>query len=116
MDLVKPHDVPDGDVVAMLQELRRSDQAMHEGTIRLLVAYRRLFDEYGFRDWLADNDGDEELEELDRLERRLDKLTCPCCVFGNHTELCTCDGEGCCHPDQYAEYLPVRRHGNWGEA
>jgi hypothetical protein len=26
---------------------------------------------------------------------------CPCCTFGNHTEPCTCDGTGCCHPDRH---------------
>jgi len=26
---------------------------------------------------------------------------CPCCTFGNHTEICTCDGSSCCHPAKH---------------
>lgn len=104
------------DALGILRAQHVAEREIHEAAVQLLCAYRDAFDEYGFRDWLEDNDGDEALERIDGLERALNKLTCQCCVFGNHTELCTCDGEGCCHPDQYAEYLPVRRHGNWGEA
>lgn len=36
---------------------------------------------------------------------------CQCCTFGNHDIICTCDGEGCCHPEAYKEYNPA-----WGHA
>ena len=26
---------------------------------------------------------------------------CPCCTFGNHTEVCTCEGSSCCHPAEH---------------
>lgn len=30
-----------------------------------------------------------------------DPTSCQCCTFGNHTEPCTCDGNGCCHPERH---------------
>lgn len=90
---------------------------MDEVGLELMVAYRDLVDKTDVRRWATDSgDFDEELAKIEECEKNWAKATCQCCVFGNHTELCTCDGEGCCHPDQYAEYLPACRHGNWGEA
>lgn len=28
---------------------------------------------------------------------------CQCCTYGNHGKPCTCNGEGCCHPENHAE-------------
>lgn len=85
---------------------------MDLATTQVMLAYRNTFEEYGFRDWLADHDGDYALEEIDLLEKALEKATCQCCIFGNHTERCTCDGEGCCHPEGYMRYDPEWGHGN----
>lgn len=30
-----------------------------------------------------------------------DAPPCLCCTLGNHTEPCTCDGAGCCHPERH---------------
>lgn len=63
-------------------------------------------------------DVEELLAERDALTIRVAQLTamrraecpqaapednCLCCTFGNHAEACTCDGDGCCHPDRHRE-------------
>lgn len=30
-----------------------------------------------------------------------DKADCQCCGFGNHTEICICDGADCCHRERH---------------
>lgn len=44
--------------------------------------------------------------ENQRLQRELDEIAprawCQCCVFGNHTEPCTCAAATCCHPERHA--------------
>lgn len=41
--------------------------------------------------------------KLKELWQELAALNCPCCVFGNHTEVCSCDGVNCCHPENHEE-------------
>jgi hypothetical protein len=46
-------------------------------------------------------------ERLDEKSARLEAEAaaeapvCACCIFGNHTEICTCDGASCCHPAEH---------------
>lgn len=46
-------------------------------------------------------------EDLARIEAWLaagaSEAPCQCCVFGNHTEPCSCDGSACCHPQIHRE-------------
>lgn len=94
----------------VVQAQHKALRDMDEVGLELMCAYRSVFDEYGFRDWLADNDGDEALEGIDALERKYAAATCQCCVFGNHSLPCTCDGTDCCHPEEYKAYAPERTH------
>lgn len=52
------------------------------------------------------------LAEVDRLRSEVNRLTCQCCFFGNHSIKCTCDGADCCHPQAYLDYNPKWGHGN----
>jgi hypothetical protein len=40
-------------------------------------------------------------DDYQRAVAAQDAEPCACCTFGNHTEPCTCDGGGCCHPHHH---------------
>jgi hypothetical protein len=45
------------------------------------------------------------VQEIDRLQAEAYETSprtwCQCCVFGNHTERCTCAAATCCHPERH---------------
>lgn len=89
------------DVFANVQSRHRHERDTDEVVSRLMVAYRGIVIGAGLPV------GD----EVHELEHKLDNLTCQCCVYGNHSFKCTCDGADCCHPTAYLDYNPAWGHG-----
>jgi hypothetical protein len=56
-------------------------------------------------DYLDSNDYSEDqvTDAVREYQAAWDRFWCPCCIFGNHTEKCTCSGKGCCHPEHHAK-------------
>jgi hypothetical protein len=56
-------------------------------------------------DYLDSNDYSEDqvADAVKEYQEAWGRLWCPCCIFGNHIEKCTCDGKGCCcHSERHA--------------
>jgi hypothetical protein len=101
----------------ILRAQHKAYRDMDEVGLELMSAYGDLIDKTDVRRWAAySGEFDEELARIEECEKNWAKATCQCCVFGNHSLGCACDGEGCCHPEAYKEYDPSWGHGNWGKS
>ncbi len=93
--------------------LREDNEALLNAACALVNGYRALLGEPGARERL-DGEGalGERFREIESLGLVYDRLLCQCCRYGNHDIRCTCDGEGCCHPEAWRRYGPDWGHGN----
>jgi hypothetical protein len=99
-ELLTIHEKTWVETLEWVQALRRQERGISEARMILVVAHERLIrlivdvhrpDIYGTEEWA----------QVERLRRELDAASCLCCVFGNHTEQCTCDGARCRHPENH---------------
>lgn len=98
------------DVARRLEELGHAGAAMETLEVyKRLTAEPDLFQElrkvWHAVDYLDSGDYSERQvsQAVAEWSKAYSARWCQCCIFGNHTETCTCDGKGCCHPEKHAK-------------